>query len=82
VGDRILVHAYGTTSVYEIRTVQQVRPEDASPLRHEESAWLTLITCKSYDEKLHAYRDRVVVRAVLVDTFVDTGQEDRVSGKP
>lgn len=35
-------------------------------LKHEEKPWLTLVTCKDYDEKSGTYRNRVVVRAALV----------------
>jgi sortase (surface protein transpeptidase) len=35
-------------------------------MKHEEKSWLTLVTCKDYDEKTNTYRKRVVVRAVLV----------------
>ncbi|HKJ38362.1 MAG TPA: sortase, partial [Anaerolineales bacterium] len=65
-GDKILVNVYGQTYVYEVRTNTVVKPNDASILKHEEKAWLTLITCKEYDEKTNTYRKRVVVRAVLV----------------
>jgi sortase (surface protein transpeptidase) len=36
--------------------------------RHEEQAYLTLITCEQYDENLNSYLQRVAVRAKLVDT--------------
>jgi sortase (surface protein transpeptidase) len=35
--------------------------------KHEDKAWITLITCKSYDEISNVYKERVIVRAVLVD---------------
>ena len=40
--------------------------KDGSVFQHEEKPWLTLLTCKEYDEKTKTYRKRVVVRAVLV----------------
>ncbi len=67
-GDKILVHAYGQTYVYEVRSVQQVKPNDvAKMMKHEELSWLTLVTCREYDPKTGAYRSRVLARAVLVE---------------
>ena len=65
-GDKIIVRAYGQTFTYEVRSNTVVEPNDASIFRHEEKAWLTLVTCKEYDEATNTYRKRVVVRAVLV----------------
>lgn len=66
-GDQILIHSYGETHVYEVRSVDVARPDQQSILKHEDAAWLTLVTCKSFDERTGTYRSRVVVRAVLVD---------------
>ncbi len=66
-GDQILIDAYGTRSVYEVRSVKWVSPNNKRVLTHEEDAWLTLVTCDQYDETQQAYRWRVVVRAVLVN---------------
>ncbi|NUQ83425.1 MAG: sortase [Anaerolineales bacterium] len=65
-GDRIIVRAYGQTFIYEVRANVVVAPNDASIFRHEEKSWLTLVTCREYDEKANSYGKRVVVRAVLV----------------
>ena len=65
-GDQIIVHAYGQKYIFEVQTNQVVLPTDRSAFQHEENPWLTLITCKEYDEKTNTYRKRVVVRAVLV----------------
>jgi LPXTG-site transpeptidase (sortase) family protein len=65
-GDKIIVRAYGQTYTYEVRANMVVEPNDASIFRHEEKAWLTLVTCKEYDETTNTYGKRVVVRAVLV----------------
>jgi len=65
-GDKIIVHAYGQKYTFEVRTNQVVEPNDTSAFKHEERSWLTLITCKEYDEKTNTYKKRVVVRAVLV----------------
>jgi len=65
-GDRIIVHAYGQQYTFEVRDNLVVKPNDTSILKHEEKPWLTLVTCKEYDEKTDTYRKRVVVRAVLI----------------
>jgi len=65
-GDEVIVHAYGQAYVYEVRSIDKyVRPEDTtSVFKHEDYPWLTLITCKGYDEDNDAYNWRVIVRAV------------------
>jgi len=65
-GDKVVVHANGQIYIYEIRTNKLVSPQDSSVFKHEELAWLTLITCKDFDEKTNTYLRRVVLRAVLV----------------
>lgn len=65
-GDNIIVHAYGQKYTFEVQSNQILKPDDATVMQHEEKPWLTLVTCKDYDEKTKAYRNRVVVRAVLV----------------
>jgi LPXTG-site transpeptidase (sortase) family protein len=67
-GDRVVVHAFGQEYVYEVRQVRQVQPNDTSLVtHHEEVPWLTLLTCRGYDEATNSYRYRIVVRAVLVE---------------
>jgi len=66
-GDKIIVHAYGRKYTFEVRANTVVEPNDASVFKHEGKSWLTLVTCKEYDEKNNAYKKRVVVRAVLVN---------------
>lgn len=64
-GDQIMIHAWGQTYTYEVRSVlDYVDPDDVSSLDHEEYPWLTLITCRGYDQEEDAYRWRLVVRAV------------------
>jgi LPXTG-site transpeptidase (sortase) family protein len=65
-GEKVIVHAYGQKYTFEVRTNEVVDPNNASVLKHEEKPWLTLVTCKEYDEKTNTYKKRVVVRAVLV----------------
>jgi large repetitive protein len=66
-GDQIIVHANGLRYIYQVRSVQAVKPTDMTAFKHEDKAWLTLITCKSYDEKSDSYKERIVVRAILVN---------------
>jgi LPXTG-site transpeptidase (sortase) family protein len=70
-GDKIIIHAYGQKYTFEVRTNQTVAPNDTSALKHEEKPWLTLVTCKEYDEKTNTYKKRVIVRAVLVSVDWD-----------
>lgn len=49
-------------------SVRLVSPGNtASITKHEELPWLTLVTCKGYDEASNSYQYRVVVRAVQVE---------------
>ncbi|MHB8133095.1 MAG: sortase [Anaerolineaceae bacterium] len=66
-GDRIEVTAFGSTSIYEVRDVKKVKPDDLSVLSHQDEPWLTLVTCKSFIEKTQTYRWRIIVQAVLVN---------------
>ncbi|MBP7355521.1 MAG: sortase, partial [Longilinea sp.] len=65
-GDQIIVHLNGERYIYEVRSIRQILPTDSSVLRHEDRAWLTLITCKGYNEDTNNYRLRVAVKAVLI----------------
>jgi LPXTG-site transpeptidase (sortase) family protein len=66
-GQQVIVHAWGQSYIYEIRSVQnKVNPENTSIVTHEERPWLTLITCQGYDEESDSYNWRIVVRAVLI----------------
>ena len=65
-GERVVIHAYGQKYTFEVRSNEIVDPKDSSAFRHEERPWVTLVTCREYDEKTNTYRKRVVVRAVLV----------------
>jgi LPXTG-site transpeptidase (sortase) family protein len=64
----VIVHAWGAQYVYEVRSVQQVSPADtAAMMKHEDLPWVTLMTCRGYDEASNSYKYRVLVRAVLVE---------------
>jgi LPXTG-site transpeptidase (sortase) family protein len=67
-GDQVVVHAGDAQYVYVVRTVRQVRPDDtAEMMKHQELPWVTLMTCRGYDEASHSYKYRVLVRAILVE---------------
>ena len=65
-GDRIIIHIYGQRYVYEVRSSKFVRPDDTSVLSHKDQPWLTLLTCREFDEKTQSYLWRLAVQAVLV----------------
>jgi LPXTG-site transpeptidase (sortase) family protein len=67
-GDEVIMHAWDQDYIYEVRSVDEwVSPGDIRLLeKHEELPWLTLVTCKGYDEKSNSYRWRTVIRAVQV----------------
>jgi len=71
-GDRVIVHAYGSMYIYEVRQNQTISPYNMTVMEHEEDAWLTLITCKNYNEATDTYANRIAVRAVLVKVQSDT----------
>jgi sortase (surface protein transpeptidase) len=52
--------------VYEVREEELVRPDAPSIFRHEDLAWVTLVTCADFDERTETYRSRRLVRAVLI----------------
>ncbi len=66
-GQRIIIYAYGQQYVYEVRSVRKVYPDNLSVLQHKDRDWLTLITCKDYNESQDAYTYRIAVQAVLVE---------------
>ncbi|MGA2490743.1 MAG: sortase, partial [Anaerolineales bacterium] len=66
-GDQIIIHAAGAQYIYEVREVTQVAPNAVSQaIKHEDLPWVTLITCRGYNETTNTYTYRVVVSAVLV----------------
>jgi LPXTG-site transpeptidase (sortase) family protein len=65
-GSKIIVHAYGSVYTYEVRETRTISPDNTSILKHEEKPWLTLITCKTYNESTNTYANRIAVRAALV----------------
>ena len=67
-GDRVSLKGYGSTYIYEVRSVQVVAPDDRSVMGHRDGTWLTLLTCQEYDRQAHTYLKRLAVSAVLVQT--------------
>jgi LPXTG-site transpeptidase (sortase) family protein len=66
--ENVIVHAFGQQSIYKVRSVQQVAPTNFNAMmKHEDLPWLTLVTCRGYDEGTNSYRYRIIVRAVLVE---------------
>lgn len=65
-GDDVVIQYGDLRYIYDVRQVSFLSAQNRSILRHEELNWLTLVTCRGYDEQLGAYRWRTVVRAVLV----------------
>jgi LPXTG-site transpeptidase (sortase) family protein len=71
-GDQIIVHVFGEQYIYEVRTVKRwVSANDMSILKHQNTPWLSLITCQGYDEKKDTYRWRTIVQAVLMETRIE-----------
>ena len=66
-GDRVEINAWGQSYIYEVRSVEVVRPDDTRVLGHEEQPWLTLLTCQDYNPQRGSYNARLAVRAVLVE---------------
>lgn len=66
-GDLIKVHAFGQVYTYEVRETKQIAPNNFSAiLKHEDKAWLTLLTCEDYIPSSQIYSHRRMVRAVWV----------------
>jgi len=69
-GDKVIVHAWGAKYVYEVRSVIQVGPGNTTAMmKHETIPWVTLVTCRGYDQASDSYKYRVLVRAVLIEVI-------------
>ena len=67
-GDKIIVHLYGSSYVFEVRSKLTVVPTDMSLIEKEEDySWLNLMTCRDFNEETDLYDYRLIVRAVLLD---------------
>ena len=70
--DEVRIHAGGQVYVYSVRENRVVQPDDTqSVLKHEEKAWVTLLTCEDYNARLDSYANRRIVRAVLVKVIAE-----------
>ena len=66
-GDQIIVHAWNQQFIYEVRETKTIESDDTKDVfKHEDSAWITLLTCRNYNEKTGTYLHHYLVRAVLV----------------
>lgn len=66
-GDQIILHAFGQAYIYEVRETKLVTPNNTSSMiQHKDVPWLTLVTCRGYDEANNSYYFRYLVRAVQV----------------
>ena len=66
-GDQINIQMAGQNYVFEVRKIKTVNAsENSYVFKHETSPWLTLVTCKGFDESSGEYLYRTVVKAVLV----------------
>jgi LPXTG-site transpeptidase (sortase) family protein len=66
-GEYIFVYSAGYRYTYKVMSNEYVQQDDVNVLKHEDKAYLTLVTCDQYDEQTGTYLRRVVVRAQLVD---------------
>jgi LPXTG-site transpeptidase (sortase) family protein len=64
--DQIIVHAYGQKFIYKVRVNNIIQPDDPAATKHEEYPWLTLLTCKGFNDITNRYDYRIMVRAVLI----------------
>jgi LPXTG-site transpeptidase (sortase) family protein len=70
VGEYIFLESGGYRYIYQVVSNTLVQPDDVSVLQHEETSYLTLITCDGYDQASATYLRRVAVRAKLVNVSV------------
>ena len=66
-GDQVIIHAHGQRYVYQVRTKDIVPPDDTSIFEHREEDWVTLLTCRTFDQATGQYLNRTIVEAVLIE---------------
>ncbi len=66
-GDKIIIHAWGQNYTFEVRKITIVDANSDFEFVHEDFPWISLVTCKDYNETLGRYLNRLIVSAVLVD---------------
>jgi LPXTG-site transpeptidase (sortase) family protein len=65
-GDIVQVYLGQQISTYEVRENLVIQPSQIElALQHEETSWLTLLTCEGYNSPSESYASRRIVRAVL-----------------
>jgi LPXTG-site transpeptidase (sortase) family protein len=69
--DQIIVHLYGQQYLYRVRNTQIIRPDNPQAFQPENLSWLTLLTCRGYNEETGSYSYRVMVKAVLIEVRPD-----------
>jgi LPXTG-site transpeptidase (sortase) family protein len=71
-GDKVKIHAWGQVYTYEVRQTNLVSPSDINTvMKHEDKAWVTLVTCEEYNLLFTKYSFRRVVRAVLLSVTAE-----------
>ncbi|MCE1254204.1 MAG: sortase, partial [Anaerolineae bacterium] len=71
-GNQVIIHAFKQVYIYEVRSVSVINPNDISAVvKHEDRPWLTLLTCKDYNERTGLYDKRLMVKAVLMKVEVE-----------
>ena len=66
-GDNVILEINGQNHVFEVRQKKLIVDDNVNfAFKHEESPWLTLITCKGFNALTGEYQYRQVIRAVLV----------------
>ena len=67
-GDKIEIHSWDMVYTYEVQETRRLLPDRVdTAFEHEESDWITLITCENFNPIYNTYLYRRMVRAVLVD---------------
>ena len=66
-GDEIYLYAHGLKYTYQVREHKLVSADDIRILGHKDQDWLTLFTCKDYNELTDDYNWRQAIQAVMID---------------
>jgi len=70
--DQVKIHAWGQVYTYAVRETRTVAPSSLNAvLKHEDIAWLTLVTCEGFNPFSTQYSSRRIVRAVLVSVTAE-----------
>jgi LPXTG-site transpeptidase (sortase) family protein len=64
--DQVIIESNGQKYIYEVRENIKTWEGDLSVLKHEDTPWLTLLTCQGYNPETGKYIWRRAVRAALV----------------